>query len=98
VEFVLHPLIHTPLGFTQSQDVEKKKSGARDSAFSKFKPKYCSLVSRAKVGIKVCKVQSVKKTNGPFGLVRLHIPLFGASHPFGEFWSIPGYSRATLWR
>jgi len=31
-KFILHPLIHTPLGFIQALDVEKK-SGARCSAF-----------------------------------------------------------------
>jgi len=31
---ISHPLIHTLLGFTLAQDVEKKKSGATDSAFS----------------------------------------------------------------
>jgi len=33
-DFVLHPLIYTPLQFRLAQDMEKKKSGARDSAFS----------------------------------------------------------------
>jgi hypothetical protein len=28
----LHPLIHTSLRFAQAQDVEKKKSGAKNSA------------------------------------------------------------------
>jgi len=30
----LHPLIHTLLGFAQAQDVEKKKSEVKNSAFS----------------------------------------------------------------
>jgi len=30
----LHPLIHTFLKFNLAQDVEKKKSGAENSAFS----------------------------------------------------------------
>jgi hypothetical protein len=38
----LHPLIHTIVSETSAQDVEKKKSGAKKSAFSQFKPKYCS--------------------------------------------------------
>ena len=31
-KFALHPLIHTLLIFTLAQDIEKKKSGASDSA------------------------------------------------------------------
>jgi hypothetical protein len=31
-KFILHPLIHTLLPETQVQDVEKKKSGVKDSA------------------------------------------------------------------
>jgi len=53
-EWRLHPLIHTVLESTLAQDVEKKKSGIEDSAlFSQLKPRYCSLVLRGKVGIKV---------------------------------------------
>jgi len=35
-----------------------KKSGASDSAFSLFNPRYCSLVSKGKVWIKVCNPHS----------------------------------------
>jgi len=35
-----------------------EKSGAKNSAFSKFKPRYCSLVSKGKVWIKVCNMKS----------------------------------------
>ena len=45
----LHPLIHTFPTKSSAPDVGKKKSGAKNSAFSKFAPKYCSGVSRAKV-------------------------------------------------
>ena len=38
----------------QHQMLRRKKSGARDSVFSKFKPRYCGLFSRGKVWIKVC--------------------------------------------
>jgi len=33
-KFTLHPLIHTLLKFNLAQDFEKKKSGAKNSAFS----------------------------------------------------------------
>jgi hypothetical protein len=32
-DFVLHPLIHTPLGFVQAQDVEKKKAELKTPHF-----------------------------------------------------------------
>jgi hypothetical protein len=32
-KFRLHPLIHTVLGFAHAQDVEKEKSGVKNSAF-----------------------------------------------------------------
>jgi len=44
-----------------------KKSGASDSAFSLFNPRYCSLVSKGKVWIKVCNMKSQKATG------RLHL-------------------------
>jgi hypothetical protein len=45
-----NPLIHTFASETSAQDVEKKKSGAKNSAFSEFEPRYCSSVSRGKSG------------------------------------------------
>ena len=36
-EFVLHPLIHTPLGFAQAQNVEKKKAEPRTPHFLSLK-------------------------------------------------------------
>jgi len=63
VEFVLHPLIHTAAPKNLAQDVEKK-SGAKESAFSQLKTKYCSLVLKRKVGIKVCNIWSPLKNEG----------------------------------
>jgi hypothetical protein len=48
-KFRLHLLIHTLPPGTSAPDVEKKKSGAKNSAFSLFKPRYRSLVARGKV-------------------------------------------------
>ena len=45
----VHPLMHTSLESAQAQDVGKK-SGAKDSAFSLFRTRYCSLVIKGKVG------------------------------------------------
>jgi hypothetical protein len=42
---------------TLAQDIEKEKSGAKDSAFSKFKQRYCGFVLRSKVWINVCNVK-----------------------------------------
>jgi len=41
----------------------KQKSAGKDSAFSQFKARYCSWISREEVWIKVCNVNSAKKTN-----------------------------------
>ena len=57
-ERTLYPLIHTFPTRNLAQDVEKKKSGSKNSEFPKLKPRYCSLLSRAKVWIKVCNPQS----------------------------------------
>ena len=38
----LHPLIYTLPTTNLTQDVKKKKGGAKDSAFSWFKPRCCS--------------------------------------------------------
>jgi hypothetical protein len=43
VKCELHPLIHTLLEFKLIQDVEIKKAVPKNSAFSEFKPRYCSL-------------------------------------------------------
>ena len=51
-------LIHTFGTKSLAPDVGKKKSGAKNSAFSKLAPKYCSGISRAKVWIKVCNPHS----------------------------------------
>jgi hypothetical protein len=39
----------TQPGFTLALDIEKKKSGAKNSAFSKPKPKYCGRFKIAEV-------------------------------------------------
>jgi len=57
---------------TLPQDLEKKKGGAKNSAFSELKPRYCSLVSRARVWIKVCNMQS-QRTTGRLHLITLYI-------------------------
>jgi hypothetical protein len=43
-----------------------KKNGAENSAFSKFKARYCSPVSRGKVLIKVCNVKFREARAGGF--------------------------------
>jgi hypothetical protein len=50
--------MHTFHTKSSAPDVEKKKSGAKDSAFSKLKPRYWVLFKIAKVWIKVCNPQS----------------------------------------
>jgi len=47
------PLIHTFPTKSSAPNIGKKKSGVKNSAFSKLAPKYCSGISRAKVWIKV---------------------------------------------
>jgi hypothetical protein len=41
-DFILHPLIHTPLFFSSAQDVEKKKAEPRTPHFLSLNPRYCS--------------------------------------------------------
>ena len=53
-----------------------KKSGASDSAFSSFNPRYCSLVSKGKVWIKVCNSQSGWATLFGYSLHRLCLQRF----------------------
>jgi hypothetical protein len=55
-DFILHPLIRTWLEFDLAQNVENRKAEPRTPLF--FKSRYCTLLSRAKVGIKVCYMKS----------------------------------------
>jgi hypothetical protein len=56
----LHPLIYTLLGFAQEPDVEKKKAEPKTPHFLSVNRRYCRLISRSGVWIKVSNLPKKK--------------------------------------